>query len=588
MKKLLALLLSMVMAVSLAVPALADGPDGPPADDYFDDWDDDSGWWDEDYDWWAEERAYLDSHPGLEEQLRAGAYDHFEEYFGSYWASPEEYMEMLGLTEEEFLEEMVLEQVSILIWAEQLQQAIDEQKQAMGGVPGQIGVMVNGQYIQFPDAAPEITGGRTMVPVRALVETLGGEVDYGDNTVQFVVGGREYEFVVGNAAVAVSAAGVPVDTIQMDCAPYIKDSRTYVPIRFISEALGYEVDWDGVYQTAILLDREALAADIDARFSILNRVLAASNPALNEGESWRIDMEGNLSLTLFDTLNGNHAYTADLAGSVLYNNEALNGSCSVTFDQNTVDALMALLLGVGGFGDETDENAQLIRSVLTGLKDMEAVMNREGMAWFHAPILDELGGQENAWFAMDLGAELSGLMFSDTDTVTMGYVLSAVPGGDSVEELAALREIVGLLGWLYGDDQFTTADGVSTRTIGADELTALYEELGIDPDEAEGIWKEYSITMEVDSEGAAAVAVVMETAAQWGVPAIRIVMDGAQNAQGSTATVEIHVANLGKLELSLTASQQTTGEVPNTEPPENANIVETTVSATNEPATSEP
>ena len=90
MKKLLALLLSLMMAVSLAVPAFADGPDGPPPDDYYDYWDEDFDYWDEDYDWWAEERAYLDSHPGLEEQLRAGAYDYFEEAYGSYyyWDSP--------------------------------------------------------------------------------------------------------------------------------------------------------------------------------------------------------------------------------------------------------------------------------------------------------------------------------------------------------------------------------------------------------------------------------------------------------------------------------------------------------------------
>lgn len=33
-------------------------------------------------------------------------------------------------------------------------------------------------------------------------------------------------------------------TVQTDVAPYIKDDRTFVPIRFISEALGYDVNWN--------------------------------------------------------------------------------------------------------------------------------------------------------------------------------------------------------------------------------------------------------------------------------------------------------------------------------------------------------
>ena len=574
MKKLLALLISLMMAVSLAVPAFALEavfPISAPVDGMDD-------YWDDDYDWWAEEQAYLDSHPGLEEQLRANAYDYFNKTFGPYEGSPEAYMELWGFTEEEFLEEMVLWQVSELIWAEQYQQAIDALKESMGGVPGQLGVMVNGQYIRFPDAVPEAANNRTMVPVRALVETLGGEVGYQDGTVQFSINGREYEFVIGSTTVTVRADGIPVDTIEMDCAPYAKNNRTYVPIRFISEALGYEVNWDSEYQTAILLDREALAADIDTNLSIMNRALAAANPALEEGESWSFDLEGKLSLTLFDTLNGDQTYEADLTGEALFNRDALNGSCSVTFSDSTINALMALMLGVGDFGDNTEENVQLIRSVLTGLEDMELIMNREGRAWFHAPILDELGNQENAWFAMNLGAELGEMMFAETGTVTVGSVLTDMLFGDSVEEMASLGEMVGLLDLLCSDGKFTTADGVSTLSIGADDLTDLYQAMGIDSgaieDEVKNI-KEFNITVEVDSEGGTVMSVVMETNAQLGSPAIRLTAHSAQDRQGSAVTMELHIANLGKLALELTTSQQATSESPLTEPPEGAVIVET-------------
>lgn len=33
--------------------------------------------------------------------------------------------------------------------------------------------------------------------------------------------------------------------VYSDVYPYIKNNRTYVPIRFIAEELGYDVKWDG-------------------------------------------------------------------------------------------------------------------------------------------------------------------------------------------------------------------------------------------------------------------------------------------------------------------------------------------------------
>ena len=163
MKKLLAFLLSAAMALTLAIPAMAAPEDAVPI----------SGAPDGDFSWYTAEQAYLDAHPGLEEQLRASAYDFFaREVAGSM--SPEEYMAYFEMTEEEFLDEMVLWQVSALLEAEEERSWVDAIKTALGGVPGQIGVMVNGEYVKFPDAVPEVTGGRTMVPVRAIVEALGG------------------------------------------------------------------------------------------------------------------------------------------------------------------------------------------------------------------------------------------------------------------------------------------------------------------------------------------------------------------------------------------------------------------------------
>lgn len=526
---------------------------------------------------------YLADHPGLEEQLKAGTYDYFAREYGDYWATPEEYMEALGITEEEFLDEMVWEQAWDLISEEAAQLRVNALKEALGGVPGQVGVMVNGAYVKFPDAAPEIAGGRTMVPVRALVETLGGEVDYNHGAVTFTMDGYAYEFAIGSATVKVSpTAGNDKDVpqpedIEMDCAPYLKGGRTYVPIRFISEALGYEVGWDAEYETAILLDREALAAEIDKSFTIMNKVQAAANPVLEEGKIWSTDVKGGLSLTAFDTLNGSKTYKLDLAGKALVNNEAANGTCSITISDNAVDALLAQVLDAYWYLDGEDEEIELLRTVLTSLKDMEVIMTREGMVWVHAPILDELAGTDNVWLDTNLGAELGELMFAETDTATMGSVLAAMTGSDSVAAMAGLSQMTSYLDKLYGDDKFTTSGGVSTRTIGVDDLLALYDGMGLTEDdiaEAKAAFKEYEITMKVDGNGGATVAIKMETAPQAGVPGMRITMDVKQSGGNVAMDMSFHIANLGEATLTLTQTLKTTSEAPKAEPPEGATLVD--------------
>ena len=44
--------------------------------------------------------------------------------------------------------------------------------------------------------------------------------------------------------------------IEMDVEAYIAESRTYIPLRFVGEALGYEVTWDEANRTAILRNKD--------------------------------------------------------------------------------------------------------------------------------------------------------------------------------------------------------------------------------------------------------------------------------------------------------------------------------------------
>lgn len=89
------------------------------------------------------------------------------------------------------------------------------------------------------DAAPYVADSRTMVPIRALTEAFGAKVDY-DNDARTVT-------IVNNDTTIVMTVGETTYTVNdaektMDVAPVIgSGDRAYVPVRFVAEALGYEV-----------------------------------------------------------------------------------------------------------------------------------------------------------------------------------------------------------------------------------------------------------------------------------------------------------------------------------------------------------
>lgn len=564
MKKLLAFLLSAAMALTLAVPAMAAPEDAVPI----------SGAPDGDFSWYTAEQAYLDAHPGLEEQLRASAYDFFaREVAGSM--SPEEYMAYFEMTEEEFLDEMVLWQVSALLEAEEAQSRVDAIKTALGGVPGQIGVMVNGEYVKFPDAVPEVTGGRTMVPVRAIVEALDGEADMAGGKVTCKANDTSLTFTPGSSEVLVEYTGgeLPGDgqIFPMDCAPYIKGGRTYVPVRFLGEILGYEVGWDGQFQTAVLLDRDELAARYDEHFTIMNRVQANRGPAMEEGKNYKADVKGNLTVTAFDTLNGNQTYKADLSASQILNSEAANAKLSLKLSDN----LRTMLKDSTSTDPEVRERLDL---VLNALEDLELIVTEKGLGWLHAAALDEAAGEKNVWLGLDLGAEWGQLAFAQTGDATMGSVLAAMIDVDSVESLpTTVSPAAQLLYELYGDHKFTTSGGVSTRTIGLDDLLALYQDMGLteaDLAEAKAAFQEFSITMKVDSKGGVTMACAMQTAALDGMPGLKLTMDVKQDSGGGAISMTLHIANVGEGRLTLTQTWSTTSEKPQDQPPEGAIVVD--------------
>ena len=103
---------------------------------------------------------------------------------------------------------------------------------------GSTEMIVNNQLVDMKDAAPFAQDNRTFVPFRALGEALGAKVDYDQDakTVTYKLGSSEIVMTLGSKDYTVN--GVKKT---MDVAPFAKDNRTYVPVRFVGEGLGFTV-----------------------------------------------------------------------------------------------------------------------------------------------------------------------------------------------------------------------------------------------------------------------------------------------------------------------------------------------------------
>lgn len=108
-------------------------------------------------------------------------------------------------------------------------------------------VIVNGKGITFPDATPYINeDSRTLVPVRFISEALGCSVDWKGEIRQVGIVGRGKDIKLN---IGENKALVDGKKIEFDTKAIIKDDRTFVPLRFVSEAIGAKVEWNGESRT---------------------------------------------------------------------------------------------------------------------------------------------------------------------------------------------------------------------------------------------------------------------------------------------------------------------------------------------------
>lgn len=213
-----------------------------------------------------------------------------------------------------------------------------------------IEILLDGYKLTL-DVPPEVKNQRTMVPIRAVAEALGADVEWVQDTQQIVM---TRAGVTVTMTLNSTTATIDDRTVEMDVAPYATNGRTLIPARYVAEFFGQKVDWDGARWQVLITEDKSVAGDSNleawalpmgamlsklnsgdpARFGLYQRPLGVSicRNALN-GDSWSIPDRDDLAYTVLSmTLYGHDASFREMAADVKLRTEEERAAISAASD----------------------------------------------------------------------------------------------------------------------------------------------------------------------------------------------------------------------------------------------------------------
>lgn len=109
-------------------------------------------------------------------------------------------------------------------------------------------LQVDGAAVEA-DVPPVIVKERTLIPARAVFESMGADVTWDEaaRLVEISMGATDVKLTIDSSTAFVNGANV-----EMEVPAMIINDRTMIPVRFVAEALSCGIDWDGQTRTVIL------------------------------------------------------------------------------------------------------------------------------------------------------------------------------------------------------------------------------------------------------------------------------------------------------------------------------------------------
>lgn len=259
----------------------------------------------------------------------------------------------------------------------------------------QIHIIYNDTVIECADVKPVNADGRVMIPFRAALEGMGAQVDY-DNASRKVTakkGNKEIKFTLMDDTIRIITDGDMVSEIKMDTPMMIVDGSTLVPIRFMSNAFGMQIGWDGDTQSVVILDRDTYFADFSDIAPNMSKLLEIDDIEYNK-EYTEFDFDVTMS-------DGKKKTNFDFEGKIDAVDKDGVISADMTFDMSisggglpiiVKDSYVNLIMKDGSIYVKTDIVEQL--AAVIGTPDMVTA----------ARIVNK-----NTWYKLDLNKVLDNI-----------------------------------------------------------------------------------------------------------------------------------------------------------------------------------
>lgn len=331
-------------------------------------------------------------------------------------------------------------------------------------------VLVNGQEVAFTDAAPQLVDGRTYIPLRATFSALGFADDAitwdGETrTATAVKDGLTVTLTEGEKSVTVTRDGKS-ETLETDAAAYVDAAtgRTLVPLRFVAQAAGCNVGWDGSTRTAIIDDTAAILAANTETYSLMDKYMAYSRSFAER--NYKVSGDFTMDMTM-----------AEETVSVTGDYEMLTSSTKADFTTKMTFA---------GQVEDQDLSAMLPDGL-----DMEMRFDMDtGVYYFYSEAMNSAleTGATGVWYKMDLSAmmeqmgmdyaqlmELSKAAQGMTFTEYLKTTLATLPLNDAS---ATTSDVLAMVNDICADSAFRQSGAAYTSTYaladGAEMTLTLY------------------------------------------------------------------------------------------------------------------
>ena len=126
-------------------------------------------------------------------------------------------------------------------------------------------VLLNGERLQF-DQPPFVENGRTLVPMRTVMEAMGAEVTWDENFHTVTAIKDNVTLVVQDYNRMITKNGLPV---MLDTWPKVINDTMFAPVRAIAESFGAVVDWNGETNSVFITTSDD-EIETDENVNILN------------------------------------------------------------------------------------------------------------------------------------------------------------------------------------------------------------------------------------------------------------------------------------------------------------------------------